>query len=792
MASTTLITSSKIYELPVARPGIWLAGACWLAYVLGSRTHHLRAVFVCLIMAFIIAQRHVRMRLRYLPYVFLIIVCCNSYRMYAARQPPRGDRGTFYLGAVPGSPGMGDNCEVPARFQGRKISLILPKELASCRYLEGQVIFLPPEGSRNPGGFDRKTWLYSQGICHRARLLACTRQVGHRPRLERWRRQCQQGVFDSLSTLFPDTRVPGLALGLLFGDKSQLSKNMKLAFSWLGTGHILAVSGMHLTFLLLPLETLRQRHRCSRKTFFFLSVGLIGCYLWLADFPPGLFRAALLFVIRQGKVGGRYRSDTMNNLGLAVTISCLINPFAFAGQGFLWSYGAAAALFLWSQDIKVFLLRRFPRLGERFLSQCSAALACQLAIVAFNLGSGYQLNPVYVLAQLPVCWLCQVIFLLIPVPLGLAFVFRIKAPISSFFLVYLTRLLETFVNLLASSKWPRLFTLKLNVFIVMAGVCLILCRLLLRRRRFWTYGFLIKKVGSKVFVCLMLTGLIYPYLFPKSVAFYMLDVGQGDAFVLRCQGQYYLFDGGTEDQADRVIIPFMQDQGISHFAACFLSHEDQDHSAAAARLMRWGKIDRLYLPEIFSERDSLLAQGKPAAHLPLTFVEQSARKHAVPIKHLQVGDIIRLAGDQVNLEVCQATRPDFQEPFSGNANSLWLLLNWQAKKILLTGDAPTAKEAVYISQDASPADVLKISHHGSKTASSERFLRFLGCRHVLLSVGRHNRYGHPHPLVLERLQKLQIQVWRTDQDGAIRITQPTGHGFTFAGWFSKRLVKEVE
>lgn len=260
-------------------------------------------------------------------------------------------------------------------------------------------------------------------------------------------------------------------------------------------------------------------------------------------------------------------------------------------------------------------------------------------------------------------------------------------------------------------------------------------------------------------VLLLLNAAVWaPALAPApSMTLTMLDVGQGDALVIRTpRGHVLLVDAGPrtpeDDAGRRVVVPFLRAQGINRVDALLLTHPDEDHIGGAETVLEREPVGRL------------LVSGIPGDSATYARVLEEARARGVPIVRLAHGQSLDF-GDGVVGEVLNPSGAG--EPTHNNG-SLVVRLRYGGTSALLTGDAELgAEEEMERTVGDLHADLLKVGHHGSRTSTSEGFLDAVQPRAALVSVGRHNLFGHPSPVVLDRLAAHHIPVLRTDQDGAI-------------------------
>ncbi len=256
----------------------------------------------------------------------------------------------------------------------------------------------------------------------------------------------------------------------------------------------------------------------------------------------------------------------------------------------------------------------------------------------------------------------------------------------------------------------------------------------------------------------------------SGLALHFLDVGQGDAALVHTPGGHWvLIDGGPVgdgwDAGRRVVVPFLERQRAPGVALVLLSHAHADHLGGLPSV-----IDR-YPPAQVLEPAELVAD-------PL---------YTGWLGELEARDLAWRAGragltfevDSVRFTVLHpdSTWPGWREDL--NEDSMVLLLEYRGFRGLFAGDAGLPAEA-WLAGQVGRVDVLKVGHHGSRSATGAAWLRELRPAVAVISAGAGNRYGHPHPDVVERLRAAGASIWRTDQDGSIRVRVDSA-GFTVTG-----------
>ena len=244
---------------------------------------------------------------------------------------------------------------------------------------------------------------------------------------------------------------------------------------------------------------------------------------------------------------------------------------------------------------------------------------------------------------------------------------------------------------------------------------------------------------------LMLVG-YWPRLNPAA-RYVQLDVGQGDAAVLRKGRQALMVDVGPEDSYDA--LRYVRHEGLL-VDTVILSHLDEDHMGALSTLLQ-SEVDvgRIVLADPSGEKLSETARS----------ALELAQQMDVPVEIVSAGDSVIWA--DVRFEVLSP-----KETLKGsNERSLVLYADFEGMRVLLTGDLPIECEM----ERPPECDVLKVAHHGSKNASSLTFLEKTSPQIALISVGAENGYGHPTQRVLDDLQAVGAIIYRTDECGCITL-----------------------
>jgi competence protein ComEC len=593
-------------------------------------------------------------------------------------------------------------------------------------------------GKRNPGGFDHAALLRLRNIAGQLLVREVTARPGATTLRERFRQAARTGLQGQRAAI-----VEALTLGV----RDNLG-DLRETFAAAGVAHLLALSGLHVGVVLLAAGRLLAGLGSRRYPLLLL---LLVLYVQLIGVTPSILRAAImagsvLLLLWSGF--GRIRPWTA--FSLAAFITLLLHPAWLFDLSFQLSYGAVAGIMLLATPLARRLQagRRLPWWHPRVFVAAAvvtsvAAQLPTLSLVASEFGGVPLLSPLVNVLAIPLTTLL--------VPLGNA------AALAGLFLPAAAGALNLVTGLLAGTLiWLAQAAAQLPVvpwgevsnaghwyWLVAALAVVLAVRQVLRPVR-----------ALAVILCALLAAGFTPPGHPEA-EFIAFDVGQGDSVLLRFPGRInILVDGGGATFSDfrpgeRIVVPALRALGVNHLDLVVATHADTDHMQ--------GLIDVLALLPV-----QQLVIGQQESGRPL-FDEllEVARRRGVGVRQVRRGESLLIGG--VELVVLNPRR---HGSGASNDESVVLEVHWRGlNQVLLPGDLPASAERGLA---PAPARILLVPHHGSRHSSSAGLLRQVAGEHAVISVGRNN-YGHPHPLVLERLEAAGYQVHVTRAAGAVRL-----------------------
>ena len=596
--------------------------------------------------------------------------------------------------------------------------------------------------AHNPGNFDQSEYYAKENIFGAIFCEQILEVSGEEDLLEERLYQVKQNWKKQL-ILFMGEENGQVMSAMLLGEKSEMDANIKELYQKNGIGHVLAISGLHISFVGLVIYKLIRKTGIPFLIAGFIALSLLTMYGIMIGFTVSVFRAYLMLVLKiVADITGRVY-DMMTAVMLSAAITVWRQSLYLSDAGFYLSYGAVLGILLIMPILKESFLGK-----KRWFQLLMPGICVNVALFPIQLLYYYEF-PLY-----------SILLNLLVVPLmSLLLGFGMFGSIVSIFArvfgricFYPCRWILVFYELL--SKWG----LKLPAARIVTGQPIwwkVVLYYIVLIVIIWK-GINWKKIVL-YFVCI-LSLIIVPNW---KLQITMLDVGQGDCIFIKAPGNHtYLIDGGSSDVKEvgkYRMEPFLKFQGAGTLDYIFVSHGDGDHYSGIMELLQRQelgiKIQNLIVPVNYKEDENLLT------------LIQTAKENGVNVFAMKPGTVVK--NRNVNFTCLQPTESET----AGNASSMVLELSYKKFQMLFTGDVEKEGENSLISKvNGKSYTALKVSHHGSKYSTSENFLKAIDVKVALISAGENNAYGHPHEETIERLTEEGATIYETSNNGAITIT----------------------
>ncbi len=519
-------------------------------------------------------------------------------------------------------------------------------------------------------------------------------------------------------------------LTFIMGDKSLIKNNVLRSYQENGISHLFAISGMHITMFANILNIILKKLSLNEEKKFLIISFFLCCYLLLVEFSPSILRGVLFYIFFTLNKIYYFYIKPVNLYIFILGVCLLINPNFIFDVGFWYSFLISLALILYSFKLqsKNFVISLFK---VSFLS-----FIVSIPISLFNF---YQINILSIFYN--ILFVPLISFIIFPCALISSLVKPIR-PIFNFLIIILENL-SLFLNKISFGK---LIFKRLNMIVYIIYLVIIILFLFCKR-----------KLLLKLFFILLIFHFMIP-LFSNNIYIKMLDIGQGDSILLHFNKKSILIDTGgvysyKNNEADgkifyNIILPAFKSLGIGKLDYLIITHGDADHMGEAIQLIENFKVEVV----IFNCGEYNNLEKKL-----IKVLEKKKIKYYSCIKELNI--------DKNKLYFFQT-----KEYNNENDNSNVIYTEIEGYRFLFTGDAGVLKEKdILDTYDISKIDVLKVGHHGSRTSTSELFLKKINPQIALISAGRDNKFNHPHDEVLKLLNKYKVKVFSTKEFGSITI-----------------------
>ena len=253
-----------------------------------------------------------------------------------------------------------------------------------------------------------------------------------------------------------------------------------------------------------------------------------------------------------------------------------------------------------------------------------------------------------------------------------------------------------------------------------------------------------------------------------TVKIEVLDIGQGDASLIYTKDEVIMIDTGDVDERDR-LEKLLKERNISTIDKLIITHPHADHIGGAYVVFK-----NVNVKEVYDNGDATTSKTYQ------TYLKNIKQKN-IAYHQLKAGDTVDFS-DGVSFKVFSPTEKMIKNDDDLNNNSIVGQLRYKDFTMLFTGDSERDAEQNMVKSYGNElqSDVLKSPHHGSRTSSSDDYLKTVKAKDVIISLAADNEYGHPHKQTLDRYKKYNMNVYRTDQDGTITITTDGSDDYTIS------------
>lgn len=519
----------------------------------------------------------------------------------------------------------------------------------------------------------------------------------------------------------------------ILGDKSYLSNIVTNSYQENGISHLFAISGMHISLLSDIILKILKKLKLKQNVSYLITSLILFIYLLLVGPAPSILRGVLFFYLFTINNIFYFYIKNTNIYVVVLAITLFVNPFYIYDIGFIYSFAISLALLLTSNYLKS---------NNYFIGLLKTSFISFIVSLPISLYISSSMNLLSIIYNL--FFVPFISFIVFPLSL-LTFIFPFLVDIFNFF----TYLVENISLFLENINFGRLIFMRFNIIYYIF-------------LEIFIFYIITHLNASKYFIILLMFFIIH-YFFPylkNDDYLKLIDVGQGDSILLYSNNEAALIDTGGKASyntsnwqkrkkqtslANGTIIPILKQLGIKKLKYLIITHGDFDHAGEALNLLKDIKIDNIIINS--NELNSM-------------------EKEIINNYH---GVVIGIEGTTFNVGKFRLIQLNENLVDENDSSQIYYVL-YKNIKILLMGDASIKSEYLlldkYLLEDI---DILKIGHHGSKTSTSSLFLEQINPNVALISVGKDNKFNHPHNETIRKLKENNISYYRTDISGTITI-----------------------
>lgn len=648
-----------------------------------------------------------------------------------------------------------------------------------------------PEAARNFAAFEYRTYLYYQKIHwiiqveNIADLTVSSPHHWHPRQLLHWTDAVRAALGAKVDRIFaPD--YSGFMKSLLIGVRDDVQPEHFRQFSLIGLTHIMAISGLHVAVFIAGCMAVLKLCRFTKETSITIMFVIIPCYMLLTGAAPSVVRAGLMALIGLYLLRRQLLKDGLNVIAAVGLFMLIIKPYYLYQISFQLSFIVTFGLITLVPRLNA-LFSRSTKLNSKLSSKLiintiSVTIAAQLCSFPFTIYYFNHFSPLSFLANLLLVPLLSVLV----IPLGmLALVISLGSELVASWLGAVVDVLNTIIfavvrslNGFKSFHFSWVSPSLLWIALYFASLAFVLWSMRRWREQGGPRSALYFS-GSLIALFVLLLYGYFPDYFDRHAYVSFVDVGQGDAIIVRTpERKIILIDGGGTMRFARegdewrqrrdpyevgknVLVPLLKKRGIDQLDAVILTHADVDHFGGLQAV-----IENLTVK-------SFIFNGTLKQNEAYTSLLRTVLQHDIPIYIAHADMTLHLDRYTALTFMYPYQHPPFQTVSHQNDVSLVSLLHIHQFRMLFTGDIELRSEREIIvnlqGQTGEAVDLMKVAHHGSKTSTSERWLQYWQPKMAVISAGRFNTYGHPHPMVVERLMHDRIPTFRTDVHGEIQL-----------------------
>lgn len=549
-------------------------------------------------------------------------------------------------------------------------------------------------------------------------------------------------------------RTANLLLGILIGERDNIQEDIIESFRTANLSHILAVSGAHTSYIILGITYLISKSKTPKRIGYIITIIILLIFIIITGASYSVVRACIMAIVVIGAKMCYRKENFFTSICISLIIILIQNPFAINDIGLKLSFMGTAGIVIFNKSITNFFIKL--KIKQKIAEALSVTFSAQLMIMPITILNFNTISLTFFISNILASPLLGIIIIFGFISI---FISSILNPISKILFLILHIFLELLILVSkVTEKIPGSSILVKTPNILFAIVYYILIL-------FFNYFFVIKqnptrrfhkkiikiitiknikntvKVIVVVFLIMLLLTRIVRIINP-TFKIYFIDVGQGDStLIVTPKNKKILIDGG--EGKTNVLFQYLLDRRINKIDYIIISHFDSDHCNGLIEIIEKMRVENIVMSKQSKESEEYKK------------ILEIIKQKNIKVSSVKAEDKIIIEKNLYIKILNPAEKFEFQDL---NNNAIVAKLVYKNFSMLFTGDIEKAEESLAKKyKNELKSTILKVAHHGSKTSTSEEFLKYVEPQIALIGVGKNNKFGHPNQITIEKLKNIRSQ-----------------------------------
>lgn len=549
-------------------------------------------------------------------------------------------------------------------------------------------------------------------------------------------------------------RTANLLLGILIGERDNIQEDIIESFRTANLSHILAVSGAHTSYIILGITYLISKSKTPKRIGYIITIINLLIFIIITGASYSVVRACIMAIVVIGAKICYRKENFFTSICISLIIILIQNPFAINDIGLKLSFMGTAGIVIFNKSITNFFIKL--KIKQKIAEALSVTFSAQLMIMPITILNFNTISLTFFISNILASPLLGIIIIFGFISI---FISSILNPISKILFLILHIFLELLILVSkVTEKIPGSSILVKTPNILFAIVYYILIL-------FFNYFFVIKqnptrrfhkkiikiitikniknafKVIAVAFLIILLLTRIVRIINP-TLKIYFIDVGQGDStLIVTPKNKKILIDGG--EGKTNVLFQYLLDRRINKIDYIIISHFDSDHCNGLIEIIEKMRVENIVMSKQSKESEEYKK------------ILEIIKQKNIKVSSVKAEDKIIIEKNLYTKILNPAEKFEFQDL---NNNAIVAKLVYKNFSMLFTGDIEKAEENLAKKyKNELKSTILKVAHHGSKTSTSEKFLKYVEPQIALIGVGENNKFGHPNQITIEKLKNIRSQ-----------------------------------